>query len=530
MQSHPTSAQQWVNDLAKNYRTPLVVVTVLRLLAVLSQITCFWFFCSLFNQSLILGNPLVLSDQIWMLGSGLLWIVGSHLAFYVQQRLEADIESDLQSELHSQWSAHQTVLTTQHSDYFWSTLALTHIPSIAQYISQYMPQKWLVGLVPVVILVPILNVNFVVSIILLVTMPLIPVFMILVGKGAQSRHQRHFEALDRLGSLFSDRVKGLRLISSFNRHEQEIEKLDRASQIVNERTMSVVSIAFLSNTVLDFFSTVSVALIAVFIGFSLLGELQLGPFIDFQSGLFLLLLAPLLFADLKQLGRLYHQKSASLSAADIIFPIINLVKPMRSNHSFHHLQWSQVEIERGLVTASELVLHKGDSILLTGASGSGKSMFLEGIMGLRESSHRLPGSCMLLSQKSTILPGSVRENMLLGHDCDDAAIWDALQMVELEQWVQQLPHGLSTPMGEHVPMSGGQAQRLGLARALLHQPDVLLLDEPTAHLSDVQHQTLSTLIHSLTHSTTVIWVSHRPLNPIWFDQTWCIEQGRLTCQ
>lgn len=464
-----------------------------------------------------------------MLCAGLVWIVCSHLAFGFQQRLEARIESDVEAELHSQWLAHQTVLTHQHSEYFWSTLVMNHIPSIAQYAAQYIPQKWLVGVVPLVILVPILNVNYVVSGILLITMPLIPVFMILVGKGAQARHQQHFEALDRLGSLFTDRVKGLRLISTFNRHNHEVEKLDRASRIVNDRTMSVVSIAFLSNTVLDFFSTVSVALIAVFIGFSLLGELQLGPAIDFQQGLFLLLLAPLLFADLKHLGRLYHQKSAALSAAEIIFPILSLVRPSHANHSFHHLQWSQLEVEQGLVSAPELVIHKGDSILLTGLSGAGKSVFLEGIMGLREATHRLPGHCVLMSQKSTILPCSLRENLLLGHELTDDQLWNSLQQVELTQWATTLPDGLDTIMGEQVAMSGGQAHRLALARVLLHQPDVLLLDEPTAHLSHEQHHALSQLIHSLTHSITLIWVSHRPLNPIWFDQTWTIEQGRLTC-
>ncbi|XQW86219.1 ABC transporter ATP-binding protein/permease [Thalassotalea piscium] len=525
-----SSTQHWLAKLTKQYQGNLAVLLCLRALTFVSQVVCFWYFSQI--MGIFIVEQSILVDQLIspFLLAAVSWILTKYLSQKYAQQLQSKVEKALQSDIQLKLNQHQHALSRQYTSYFWQHVWISHIPAISQFITQYQLQKMLSGLIPIFVIIAIIPINYFVAIILLITLPIVPLFMILVGKGAAELHQQHFIALERLGGLFVDRLKALTLLTSFNQHQRESSRLNDASNLLNRRTMRVVSIAFLSSSVLDFFSTIAIALIAVFIGFTLLGELSIGPNLSFNYGLYLLLIAPLIFAELKTLGQHYHQKAQAESAADAILPIVEKDEITKNNIVFTPVHWLNVNVYTPHLHAEHLNLTSGEHVLLKGDSGAGKTIFLEALMGLRKASHQLPGKCVLLSQHAVITSGSVRDNLILDHNITDQDLLSLLEKVELTTWLHQLENGLDTKMGEHPPLSGGEAQRLALARVLLQNADTLLLDEPTAHLTDEQHQQIAQLIIELFKTKSIIWASHKTLPDSWFDQKWLIDKGVLTCQ
>lgn len=536
-----TNAQHWLKEVTKQYRIQLSMLLALRSIMFVSQALCFWFFAKIMGIFITQGSTLVDEFIPMFIVSSLVWVLIKYVLNVRVVKLQQQVETDLQNQLEHKLNTEQNALCRQYSSYFWQHVWVSHIPAISQFLTQYQLQKMLSGLIPVFVIIAIIPINYFVALIMLITLPIVPVFMILVGKGAAKLHQQHFVALERLGGLFLDRLKALTLLTSFNQHDNETDRLDKASKLVNDRTMRVVSVAFLSTSVLDFFSTVAMALIAVFIGFSILGEISIGPELPFTYGLYLLLVAPLLFSELKNLGRFYHQKALAESAAEAIFPVVfsagidpSSDKTDIENTAFGNsiiqndnisFRWHNFYIKTPSLKAESLSLKQGEHILLKGASGAGKTVFLEALMGVRKSSHQLKGKCVLLSQSAVITPASVRSNLMLDRLLPDKDLLDILNQVELTHWLHNLPNGLDTLMGEHPPLSGGEAQRLALARILLQQADIVLLDEPTAHLTKQQHTQLAELINRLCLTQTVIWASHKSLPDDWFSQSWIVKNG-----
>lgn len=516
---------QAITQLQVQYRKELSILVLIKSSYIAAQIICFWFFAHMMH-ALIVKQSNYSSEQFSLFAiSAVCWVIIRHIAQQKEISLNNQVGRFLQQQLQQKLKEQQYVLAQQYSTFQWQQIFLQHIPAVTAYISQYLVQKYLSAIIPALALMMVFTVNWLVAVALLITLPLVPVFMMLVGHGATNVHRKHFISLERLGGIFVDRLKALTTISTFNQHQNQSSLLDTASKLVNKQTMKVVGVAFLSTTVLDFFATISIALVAVYIGFSLLGELSFGPEIALNQGLFLLLLAPLLFSELKNLGRLYHQKAHAEAAWETIAPIINAQSLSQSYESFDGINWLNFHIHSPLLSAPVLHLKPGQHVRLQGSSGAGKSVFLQALMGLRKASHQLTGKCVLLGQSPIILPSSIRENLTLGHDIDEYDLWQALTQVGLESVIKNLPLSIETKLGEHPPLSGGEQQRLMLARLLLQSAQVVLLDEPTAHLPEHQHKVLSNLIHRLTKDKTVIWVSHKTLPNEWFDQSWQISQG-----
>ena len=520
-----SKAQPWLQTFIKQYRSSLLMLLGLRVLTIVSQVLCFWTFSLMMSQLIVEHQTINENTFIYFVVSSVFWVVLKALSDWLQLRIKLKIESNIESLCKQRLLTYQKVLIGKTSSYFWHHVWLTHIPSVALYLTEYQIQKWLSGVIPLIIIGAIFPVNYLIAIVLIVTLPLIPVFMILVGHGAAKLHRQHFLALERLGGLFVDRLKGMTLLSAFKRHDEETERLKLASDVVNQRTMRVVSVAFLSNTVLDFFSTVSMALIAVFIGFNLLGEINLGPDIVFSDGLYLLLISPLLYSELKSLGRFYHQKAQAEAASEVLSPLYesqnNVFVPNRGSN----LDWQDFRVAEPSLYAASLSIEQGQHIRLSGPSGSGKTVVLEALMGLRDSSHRLSQDVAFLGQQAVITPFSVAENLALDDQYTKNELLTVIDKVELSQWLSALPDGLNTEMGEYPPMSGGEAHRLALARVLLRNPETVLLDEPTAHLPDNLHIQLSQLIHSVFKHKTIIWASHKTLPSEWFVKQWAINAG-----
>lgn len=521
-------AQAWLQHISKEMFAAQAKVLLVRFLQLVTQISVFWFFAKSIHWVVVEQQKLSTQLLIPLALVAVLWVALVWLADNLQSRCKCSIEAELENRVHDVLRNKQIAITRQHSATYWQQLLLNNVTDIGNYLVQYSVQKWLSAVAPLVALLVIFPINYVVAIILCVTLPLVPVFMVLVGKGAAALHRKHFIALERLGDMFSDRLKALTLITTSGQHQQQLSRLSDASNIVNRKTMSVVSIAFLSTTVLDFFATIAIALVAVFIGFSILGEINLGPDISLQQGLFMLLVAPLLFSELRALGRFYHQKAKAEASAERFALILDNYQPLNKEEPFSGLAWLNFQTSEPRLHAEKLTVTPGDWVSLQGNSGQGKTVLLECLMGFRAASHNLSGDIALLSQQTVVLDNTLAFNLHLGDETiTDLDMINALQEVGLTHWLNQLPAGLATELGDCPPLSGGEAQRLALARVLIKPKSIILLDEPTAHLTIEQHHEIAKLIHHKLQDKTVIWSSHKALPAAWFNRTWRISNGEI---
>ncbi len=511
------------------YRRSLNVLTGLKLLQFLAMIVTFWYLSVIVYQVIEVAQFTTLTALSAFIFSALAWVFLNVIVQRFQLSAELSCRQHLQTQLHGVLTQRQYALTRTQQPRYWQLLWLKQLPALSRYYNQYLPQQYLAGLTPLIILIASFSINWFVGLILLLAMPVVPLFMIVIGKGTASLHQTHFHALHRLGGMFSDRLRGLATINAFHNHATQQSALTEASDQLNDKTMKVVTVAFLNNSVLDFFSTIAVALVAVFVGFSLLGELTIGPAINLQSGLFLLLSVPQVFAEMKHLGKLYHQKAEAEAAIEQFYPVIHQAgDESQALVIDQHLTLRNFRVSSPTLFAPYLSISQGDKIRLSGDSGSGKSVLLHALMGWHPASHKLSGKIAYLTQSPRLIRGTLRENLSLDYMHDDQRLYAVLAQVELTEWLATLPAGLDTEFADHPPASGGQIQRIGLARILLQNAQLVLLDEPTAHLTEQQHRHLSMLIHRTLEDKTLVWASHKELDQGRFNKMWQIENNQIT--
>ena len=521
--------QQWLDaelsHVALPGLTPAIAVSVGKALML---IAAFGFFASIADQWIVTGQPadslITAGLAIMLTGHWILEGIGQRLAHRLRTRQLYILEQCFSQQL----MLRQHALVRTRPVYHWQLVWQKHIPAIVNWRTDYCVQQYVAVIVPLIALTVIFYMNYFIGAMLLLTLPVVPLFMIVVGKGAAYLHRREFTALTRLGSLFSDRLMALPVLAGTGAHVVQQQHLKDASLALNIRTMKVVSVAFLSSTVLDFFSTLAVALIAVYIGFSLLGELQLGPQVTFFSGLWVLLTTPLLLSQLKKLGQFYHQKAQAEAASEALAGLLGTTVMDKSTPEiFSGFSASDFTMQMPLLKAKELRITPGDWVQVTGVSGAGKTALLEALAGFRQASHKLAGRAVLLTQQPAFLPGTLRENLCLGYAYPDSQLYHKLQQVGLGSAISNLPAGLDTLMGDVPALSGGELQRLAIARLLLRDAQVWLLDEPTAHLPEDQHTNICRLIRHCCQDKTVIWVSHKSLKKDWFSAIWHIEDQHI---
>ncbi|WOI37849.1 ATP-binding cassette domain-containing protein [Alteromonas sp. CI.11.F.A3] len=538
-QTFQAGFNQLDNTLKLGVRRQVLIITLVKCVSLFSLIIAFYFFAHAMHEWVVDTHK---ASQFHIIGLSVALFI-SWLAQGLVNTLTLSCKSQLMQAMEQKlqliFAEQQHALIRQHSLFYWQTLWVKHIRAIANWAFDYRVQQYVAVLVPLMALVVIFYVNPVIGMGLAIALPIVPLFMIIVGKGAASLHRKHFVALERLGGLFTDRLNALPLMASYRAHNTQMRLLNNASEQLNQRTMRVVGVAFLSSSVLDFFATLSVALVAVFIGFSLLGELNLGPDISLQQGLWVLLTVPLILSEMKKLGQVYHQKAEAEAASECLFSLFNTLNDNAPAHKGEvkkrgvtNKPFSGFDAQdfhaSNLLSANHLKIAVGDHIRLNGVSGSGKTVLLEALAGHRQASHSFDGNCVWVSQTPVILPGSVRDNLLLDAHYCDSTLCEVLNSVELADWLSSLPDGLDTLMTEYPSLSGGEAQRLALARGLLRNPDIWLLDEPTAHIPDEQHHRLSQLIARVTQGKTVVWASHKLLPAHWFDTHWHVADGEVT--
>ena len=424
-------------------------------------------------------------------------------------------------------------------------LMLAHGEAVDGYFAGFQPVRTEMVVVPLLILAAVAWVNWVVALILLFTGPLVPIFMMLVGWGAEAASRGQLREMARLGGHFADRLKGLGLLRVYGRGQDELEQVAQASEELRQRSMRVLRIAFLSSTTLEFFASVSVAMVALYFGLSYLGLMELGPGLPtLGGGVFCLLLAPEFYNPLRKFAAHYHDRANALAAAAEIERLLGGLPeavPTAATASSHRVD-EPVVLPRAALQARALTLRPlgapadvvhdfsldlqpGDRVALVGPSGSGKSTVLEALAGWlppQAGSLRLaPGLRVVhAGQRPYLFHGSLADNLRLGDpQASDARLQAVAEAGQVLRFAHHLPDGLDTVVGERgLGLSGGEARRVGLARALLMEADVLLLDEPTAFLDP---QTEAALLEALSvhaRGRCVVVATHSPAVMAWADR------------
>ncbi|MCX5200004.1 thiol reductant ABC exporter subunit CydD [Streptomyces sp. NBC_00237] len=410
-------------------------------------------------------------------------------------------------------------------------LATRGVDALDDYFSRYLPQLGLAVVVPVAVLARIVTEDWVSAAIIVVTLPLIPLFMILIGWATQSRMDRQWKLLSRLSGHFLDVVAGLPTLKVFGRAKAQAEQIRAITAEYRRATMKTLRIAFLSSFALELLATLSVALVAVTIGMRLVhGEL------DLYTGLVILILAPEAYLPLRQVGAQYHAAAEGLAAAEEIFAVLETELPeggAGDAPAGGALRVEGVTVQHEGRTAASLEsasleVREGETVALVGPSGAGKSTLLNAVLGFvpLEAGRVLVGDTDLATvdpekwrarvawvpQRPHLFAGTVAENVRLARpEADDEAVREALRDAGAYDFVAALPQGAETLLGEDgAGLSAGQRQRVALARAFLADRPVLLLDEPTAALDGETEEGIVEAVRRLAVGRTVLLVVHRP--------------------
>ncbi|MEU1849261.1 thiol reductant ABC exporter subunit CydD [Streptomyces sp. NPDC019990] len=409
-------------------------------------------------------------------------------------------------------------------------LATRGVDALDDYFSRYLPQLGLAVVVPVAVLVRIVTEDWVSAAIIVGTLPLIPVFMVLIGWATQSRMDRQWRLLSRLSGHFLDVVAGLPTLKVFGRAKAQAESIRRITGEYRRATMRTLRVAFISSFALELLATISVALVAVTIGMRLVhGEM------DLSIGLVILILAPEAYLPLRQVGAQYHAAAEGLAAAEEIFGVLETPLPASGTLAVPEgpLAFEGVTVRypgrsADAVADVSLTVEPGETVALVGPSGAGKSTLLNVLLGFvrpAEGRVRVGGTDLRdadleqwrsrvawVPQRPHLYAGTIGENVRLARtDADDDAVRRALADAGALDFVDALPEGLDTVLGENgAGLSAGQRQRLALARAFLADRPVLLLDEPTAALDGATEAEVVAAVRRLAEGRTVLLVVHRP--------------------
>ena len=421
------------------------------------------------------------------------------------------------------------------------TLATRGLDDLEPYLVRYLPQLLLAVTVTPATLVVVLGLDWISAVIIIVTIPLVPVFMILVGQLTQSYSERRLAVMQRLGAQVLDLLAGLPTLRAFGRERGPVARVRELGDAYTRSTMSTLRVAFLSGMVLELLTTLSVALVAVGVGLRLVyGEVGL------ETALAVLVLAPEVYLPIRQIGVQFHASTDGITAAQKAFDVIE--EPLRPQGTV-----TAPDLARATITVDglgidapgrdlrapaglSLTIRPGRMVALTGPSGSGKTTTVLALLGLvspDSGSVRVDGTDLAdvdlstwwsqvawLPQRSTLPPGTLREALGVAEAERTAsvgtpaseAVTRAMRLTGLDTVVSTLPDGLDTVLGQGgVGLSVGQRQRVALTAALLGDEPLVVLDEPTAHLDALaEDQVLASLAALRDAGRTVVVVAHRP--------------------
>ncbi len=422
------------------------------------------------------------------------------------------------------------------------TLATRGLDALDDYFARYLPQLVLAAIVPVAVLTVVFWADWISGVVILVTVPLIPVFMALIGMHTQQRTERQWRLLSRLGGHFLDVVEGLPTLAVFRRARAQAALLRTVGDEHRRATMGTLRVAFLSAFALELLSTLAVALVAVEVGLRLLGG-----HMDYQTALLVLILAPEAYLPLREVGARFHASMEGVAAADQVFAELERVRAgspgaappatgRPSPAAGGDIHFEGVELlypgrDVPALSGVDLSVAAGEHLLLTGPSGAGKSTLLSLLLRLNEPTRgrisvRAPGGeweplegiaaedwrlgVAWVPQNPYLFDVSVADNIRLGAPgASLERVREAARLAEADAFVSALPDGYGTRLGERgARLSAGQRQRIALARAMCRDAPLVLLDEPTAHLDPENAAAVRTAVARLLRGRTAVIVAH----------------------
>lgn len=526
-----------------------------------------WFLAKTVN-AVIFEKQTLIDVQAWLWSLLAVFVIRAILAWASEQaafHAAAKIKRQLRDKLHRHLQAIGPIRSGDDRSGERVNTLVDGIEALENYYARYLPAMSLVVLIPFSILVFVFPIDWISGLVMLGTAPLIPFFMILIGKGTESLNKKQWRKLARMSAHFLDMIQGLTTLKIFNTSKHEAEVIARISDDYRKSTMSVLRVAFLSSLVLEFLATVSIAMVAVLIGFRLYyGEM------DFLLGFFVLLLAPEFYLPLRNMGTHYHARMEAIGAAEQMIEILEspalssskqeksqapasiidkqkhtpplLGYFVRENQapaiSFNKVAFSYEEGRQALDNFS-LDIKAGERIALIGESGAGKSTVANLLLGFIQinddnNTGASKGEIQVdgvnlnslgienwrkyiawVPQRPYLFHGTIEENIRLGDEnASKEEISDAAKLANALDFIEALPESFNTQIGERGQgLSGGQIQRIALARAFLKNAPVLILDEATANLDKESEVLIQKSIKVLSRNKTVITIAHR-LNTI----------------
>lgn len=436
-----------------------------------------------------------------------------------------------------------------------SNTIITGVDKLDAYFSQYLIQVIFSAFVPIIILIIIIPLDFLTALIFFLTAPLIPFFMYLIGSISEKLNQKQWKTLSKMSAHFLEVLQGLFTLKIFNRAKEQIKIIDEIGDSFRKTSFNVLRIAFLSALTLELLSTISIAIVAVAIGLRLMN----GNF-EFQSALFILILAPEFYSPLRLLGARYHAGQEGLEASKRIFEILSKdviisrsdKKIINSNNiKSHSIHFDSVYFKYNSNDSFELKninleIEAGKKTALIGPSGSGKSSIINLLLRFIEpqngkikignddiSSFELKdwrNQISWISQNPYLFHKSIEENIKLGKpDASSDEIYEAAYKANLLGFIESLPEKFSTNIGERGgQLSGGEAQRIAIARAFLKNSPIIILDEPTSNLDPEIESLILNAINELTQNKTTIIIAHRLNTILNSDKIILMSNGKIS--
>ncbi|MCY0887792.1 MAG: thiol reductant ABC exporter subunit CydD [Alicyclobacillaceae bacterium] len=443
------------------------------------------------------------------------------------------------------------------------TAAVIGVDRLETYLSRYLPQAASAAVIPAVLWLFIVRLDWISALLLAIAAPLLVFFLILVGKGANAAAEKQWSILGQLSARLLERIEGLQILVLFHREADAAHGLRRLGEQHRRATMQTLRIAFLSSFVLELFATLGTAGVALALGLRLTSGAMIFP-----TAFAVLLLTPEFFTPIRALGSEFHAALDGLSAAEQLFATLDESSPAQASapvkgrldatadvelHDVHFryplrrpANSDLVEKSRDILDGVSISLPAGSKTAIVGPSGSGKSTLLSVLAGElqpvsgdiqvgREVVDSLTraewrSQVTLLHQHPYLFADTIANNLrIAAMEASDADLERACQAVGLTDWLKRLPDGLQTPIGDGGwPTSAGEAQRIAIARALLCNTPIWLLDEPTAHLDPITAQQIRQLLLNTFHRRTVVWVTHNQEETMTLDAVYTLENGQLS--